>query len=45
MPANVVLTSEKSSTYPRGYASGVFFGCDLVGGHFEQPAAVSFIYV
>jgi hypothetical protein len=30
---------------PRGYASGVFFGCDLVGGHFEQPAAVSFIYV
>src|SRR6185295_4313573 len=37
-PANIVLTSEKSSTYPRGYASGVFFGCGLVGGRFEQPA-------
>ena len=26
-----VLTSNRSSTYPRGYASGLFFGCGLAG--------------
>jgi hypothetical protein len=28
---NVVLGSPKSSTYPRGYASGFAFACGLVG--------------
>jgi len=37
MPANIVLTSEKSSSYPGGYASGVFLSCGLVGSRFEQP--------
>jgi len=32
--ASVVLTSEASSTYPRGYASGAFIGCGLAGRAF-----------
>jgi hypothetical protein len=36
--ASGVLTSKASSTYPRGYASGAFFGCGLADGLFEHPA-------
>jgi hypothetical protein len=32
--SNFVLGSKKSSTYPRAYASGFFFACGRVGGHF-----------
>jgi hypothetical protein len=31
---NFVLGSTKSSTYPRGYASGFDFACGLVEGPF-----------
>jgi hypothetical protein len=34
MAANIVLGSTKSSTYPRGYASGVCLACGLVGRPF-----------
>jgi hypothetical protein len=32
--SNVVLGLAKSSTYPRGYASGFAFACGLVGKPF-----------
>jgi hypothetical protein len=32
-PASFVLTSNRFSTYPRGYACGLLFGCGLA----EQP--------
>jgi hypothetical protein len=32
--SNCVLVSKASSTYPRGYASGAFFACGLVGRSF-----------
>jgi hypothetical protein len=38
MPASVVLGSQTSSTYPRGYASGVCSPAASLSEHFEQPA-------
>jgi hypothetical protein len=37
-PASFVLGSLKSSTYPRGYASGFDSPAALLDGLFEQPA-------
>jgi hypothetical protein len=37
--ASVVLGSSKSSTYPRGYASGFDSPAALLDGTFEHPAA------
>jgi len=38
-PASGVLSSSKSSTYPRrGYPSGFDFPATLLEGHFEHPA-------
>ena len=37
-PASGVLTSFKSSTYPRGYASGSSLAAALLDGLFEHPA-------
>jgi hypothetical protein len=34
--ASSVLASEKSSTYPRGYASGFSSAAALLDGHFEH---------
>jgi hypothetical protein len=39
--ANFVLDSPKSSTYPRGYASGFDSPAALLDGHFEHPADYS----
>jgi hypothetical protein len=39
-PASGVLGSSKSSTYPRGYASGFDSPAALQDGLFEHPAAV-----
>jgi hypothetical protein len=36
--ANFVLGSSKSSTYPRGYASGFDSPAALLDGLFEHPA-------
>ena len=41
--ASVVLTSFRSSTYPRGYASGSSLAAALLDKLFEHPAA-SFLY-
>ena len=41
MPASFVLGSKKSSTYPRGYASGFFSPAALLADHFEQPAGTA----
>ena len=38
-PASFVLGSLKSSTYPRGYASGSNSPAALLDGHFEHPAS------
>jgi len=38
--ASVVLGSSKSSTYPRGYASGFDSPAALLNGLFEHPAGV-----
>jgi hypothetical protein len=35
--SNFVLASKKSSTYPRGYASGIFSTAAALGGFFEHP--------
>jgi hypothetical protein len=37
-PASIVLGSSKSSTYPRGYASGFDSSAALLDGLFEHPA-------
>jgi hypothetical protein len=39
-PASFVLDSSKSSTYPRGYASGFNSPAALLSGLFEHPAKV-----
>jgi hypothetical protein len=38
---NFVLGSKKSSTYPRGYASGFFSPAALLAGHFEHPSSIN----
>jgi hypothetical protein len=38
--ASVVLASFRSSTYPRGYASGPSLAAFLLDGHFEHPAII-----
>jgi hypothetical protein len=40
--ASVVLGSSKSSTYPRGYASGFDSPAALLNGLFEHPAGEVF---
>ncbi|WP_447986829.1 hypothetical protein [Nitrospira sp. Nam74] len=37
MATNFVLGSKKSSTYPRGYASGFVSPAAALDGHFEYP--------
>jgi len=37
---SVVLGSSKSSTYPRGYASGFDSPAALLNGFFEHPSGV-----
>jgi hypothetical protein len=37
-PASGVLASLRSSTYPRGYASGSSLAAALLDGLFEHPA-------
>jgi hypothetical protein len=37
-PASIVLTSFRSSTYPRGYASGPSLAAALLDGLFEHPS-------
>ena len=39
--ASFVLASFRSSTYPRGYASGPSLAAALLDGLFEHPAGVS----
>jgi len=39
-PASGVLSSSKSSTYPRGYASGFDSPAALLDGRFEHPAQI-----
>jgi len=39
--ASFVLGSSKSSTYPRGYASGFNSPAALLDGLFEHPAELS----
>jgi hypothetical protein len=41
--ASFVLGSSKSSTYPRGYASGFDLPAALLNGLFEHPARCYFI--
>jgi hypothetical protein len=36
--ASFVLASFRSSTYPRGYASGPSLAAAALDGHFEHPA-------
>jgi len=38
--ASGVLGSSKSSTYPRGYASGFDSPAALLDGHFEHPEVI-----
>jgi hypothetical protein len=38
MTPNFVFGSKKSSTYPRGYASGFVSPAASLDGHFEHPA-------
>ena len=38
MTASFVLASFRSSTYPRGYASGPSLAAAALDGHFEHPA-------
>jgi len=38
--ASGVLSSSKSSTYPRGYASGFDSPAALLDGHFEHPEII-----
>ena len=38
MASNFVLGKRKSSTYPRGYASGFDLPAALLNGLFEHPA-------
>ena len=40
-PASFVLDSSKSSTYPRGYASGFDSPAALLDGFFEHPARIA----
>jgi hypothetical protein len=40
--SSVVLGSSKSSTYPRGYASGFDSPAALLEGRFEHPARLIF---
>ena len=42
--ASGVLSSQKSSTYPEGYASGSCSPAALLDGLFEHPAAVYSCY-
>ena len=42
MSASFVLSSSKSSTYPRGYASGFDSPAALLDGHFEHPTGLFF---
>ena len=42
--ASFVLDSSKSSTYPRGYASGFDSPAALLNGFFEHPAGVLFYF-
>ena len=37
MVTGFVLGSKRSSTYPRGYASGLFLPAALQDNHFEHP--------
>jgi len=39
-PASFVLDSSKSSTYPRGYASGFDLPAALLDSLFEHPAGM-----
>jgi hypothetical protein len=41
--ASSVLGSSKSSTYPRGYASGFDSPAALLDGLFEHPAGAFFL--
>jgi hypothetical protein len=43
MTPNFVLSSSKSSTYPRGYASGFNSPAASLDGLFEQPPRVMYI--
>ena len=42
--ASFVLGSSKSSTYPRGYASGFDSPAALLDGHFEHPVSYFFMW-
>jgi hypothetical protein len=42
-PASFVLGSSKSSTYPRGYASGFDSSAALLDELFEQPVRCSLV--
>ena len=42
--ANYILGSSKSSTYPRGYASGFDSPAGLLNGLFEYPAGIFFYF-
>jgi hypothetical protein len=42
--ASFVLDSSKSSTYPRGYASGFDSPAGLLNGLFEHPAGIFFYF-
>ncbi|OAI44514.1 hypothetical protein AYO43_09050 [Nitrospira sp. SCGC AG-212-E16] len=42
--ASFVLDSSKSSTYPRGYASGFDSPAALLNGLFEHPAGILFYF-
>jgi hypothetical protein len=42
MSSSFVLGSSKSSTYPRGYASGFDSPAALLEEHFEHPDGVRF---
>jgi len=44
-PASGVLNSSKSSTYPRGYASGFDSPAALLDGLFEHPGGKAFVVV
>ena len=42
--ASFVLDSSKSSTYPRGYASGFDSPAALLNGLFEHPVGILFYF-
>jgi hypothetical protein len=42
--ASFVLASSKSSTYPRGYASGFDSPAALLNGLFEHPTGILFYF-